>query len=222
MHKNVESAKIRRKKAEPNSKDGVFPTLNTDARKDAHISQAKLAKELGVNTSTLVGYEKGRSPIKADLLIKYAQICNVSTDYLLGLSDCKSIENSQIHDKTGLSEESILMLTKHVVYGDKAKIKVIDFLLKENHIQPILSFCNGKEDYNDLGLLNLIAHYLIDDENKGVENLACITSMVNGGSSLVIDSKYLTKGVLLNLITQTLVEYKQEVAENRSKKKGSK
>lgn len=223
MYKSVESAKIRRKKAEANSKDGVFPTLNTQARKDAHISQAKLAEKLGITTSTLVNYEKGRTPIKADMLIKYAQICNVSTDYLLKLSNCQNIEDAQIQKKIGINEKSIAMLESHVQSNDNAKIKTIDFLLNENHIKPIRKYFSGKgiKGANDTGLLNLITHYLIGNNDDEIENLPCITSSVENGSSLEIDGRVIADEFLIKRIEATLVRYKEEIKKMRKKKKGS-
>lgn len=197
--------------------------LNKNARKETHLTQEKLADLLGVSRDSIHEWENGIRPIPSNMLIKYAKICNVSTDYLLGLTNCRNIENSLIHKKIGLTEESISMLESHVALQDNAKIKTLDFLLRKNHTKAIPTYFSGKgiKGANDLGLLNLIAHYLIDDENKGVENLPCITSIVNGGSGLEIDGKRLTKGVLLSMITETLVEYKQELANTRKNRKRS-
>ncbi len=57
------------------------------AREYAKLSQKELAKKLGISPSTLNGYEKGNHDPKSSGLIKIAKICNVTTDYLLGLSD---------------------------------------------------------------------------------------------------------------------------------------
>lgn len=57
------------------------------AREHAKLNQKELAKILGISPSTLNGYEKGNHDPKSDGLIKIANACNVTTDYLLGLSD---------------------------------------------------------------------------------------------------------------------------------------
>lgn len=57
------------------------------AREHAKLNQKELAKILGISPSTLNGYEKGNHDPKSDGLIKIAKACNVTTDYLLGLSD---------------------------------------------------------------------------------------------------------------------------------------
>jgi len=43
-----------------------------------------LAEKLGINGVTLSGYENGKHDPKSDTLVKIAQICDVTVDYLLG------------------------------------------------------------------------------------------------------------------------------------------
>ena len=52
-------------------------------RNKAGLSQAALAKLLGVSPSAVGMYEQGRREPSRDLLIAMAQIFDVSTDYLL-------------------------------------------------------------------------------------------------------------------------------------------
>lgn len=55
-----------------------------EAREAAHISQAQLAAKLGINATTLSGYETGKHDPKSDTLILIAKICDTTVDYLLG------------------------------------------------------------------------------------------------------------------------------------------
>lgn len=55
-----------------------------EARERCGLTQAALAEKLGVNGVTLSGYENGKHDPKSDTLVKIAQICGVSVDYLLG------------------------------------------------------------------------------------------------------------------------------------------
>lgn len=57
------------------------------AREYAGLSQKELAYKLGISPSTLNGYEKGNHDPKSVGLIGIAKICNVTTDFLLGLSN---------------------------------------------------------------------------------------------------------------------------------------
>ena len=54
-----------------------------EAREQCGLTQAALAEKLGVNGVTLSGYETGKHDPKSDTLVKIAQICGVSVDFLL-------------------------------------------------------------------------------------------------------------------------------------------
>jgi transcriptional regulator with XRE-family HTH domain len=58
-----------------------------ELRKDNNISQAELAKVLGVSHYTISSYECNRSDPDDVTKIKIANLFNVSVDYLLGLID---------------------------------------------------------------------------------------------------------------------------------------
>lgn len=78
--------------------------LDEDARTDCEI-----AKELGISRDVLSKYKKGTNRVKLDTVANMAQLYNVSTDYLLGLSDIKTTEllTRDICNETGLSENSV-------------------------------------------------------------------------------------------------------------------
>lgn len=56
-----------------------------EAREYAGYSQKELAQIIGVAQNTFHGYESGKHDPKSDLLIKIANACNVSVDFLLGV-----------------------------------------------------------------------------------------------------------------------------------------
>lgn len=51
--------------------------------------QQRLASELGITQQMLSKYERDVTLIKVDVLKKIAKYFNVTTDYLLGVSDVK-------------------------------------------------------------------------------------------------------------------------------------
>lgn len=69
-----------------------------------NMTQAQLAKKLGVTKSVISAYETGLRLPSYDILISISKIFNVSTDFLLGL------EQKQNIDLSGLSEEEISAL----------------------------------------------------------------------------------------------------------------
>ena len=87
---------------------GRFITLRRDQ------TQAEFAEFLGISRPTVGFYESGERIPDAITLEKIARRCNVSADWLLGLSDNPSVEeNNQITQKTlGLSPEAVENLAK--------------------------------------------------------------------------------------------------------------
>lgn len=58
-------------------------------RKKRGLIQEILAAEVGITQQMLSKYERDISVIKVDILKKLAEYFNVTTDYLLGMSDTK-------------------------------------------------------------------------------------------------------------------------------------
>lgn len=55
-----------------------------EAREKVNLNQRQLAERIGVAPNTLNGYESGAHDPKSDLLIKIADVCGVTIDFLLG------------------------------------------------------------------------------------------------------------------------------------------
>ena len=73
-------------------------------REDAKLTQAELAKQLGITRSGVNAWEMGISVPSTQYIVELAQFFKVSTDYLLGVEASRSI------DVSGLSEEDIRIL----------------------------------------------------------------------------------------------------------------
>ena len=66
-----------------------------DLREDLDIKQKEIADYLHIKQNTYSQYENGQRQLPIDVLIKLANYYNVSTDYILGLSNDKNNERSQ-------------------------------------------------------------------------------------------------------------------------------
>ena len=53
-------------------------------RKQVGLTQANLAKKLKISPSTIGMYEQGRREPDSEMLVKIAELFNVSVDYLIG------------------------------------------------------------------------------------------------------------------------------------------
>ena len=73
-------------------------------RKKRGITQQRLASELGITQQMLSKYEKDVSLIKIDVLKRIAVYFNVTTDYLLGISDVKRDLQKQLKMNETLDE----------------------------------------------------------------------------------------------------------------------
>ena len=60
-----------------------------DLREDADLLQKDMADYLHCTQVGYSHYELGKRDIPTDILIKLAKFHNTSTDYLLGLTDCR-------------------------------------------------------------------------------------------------------------------------------------
>ena len=72
----------------------LLPKRLRELRKENKYTQEEMAKKLGVTTSAYGFYEQGRIVPDTLKILELANMFNVTTDYLLGLSeDKKHIED---------------------------------------------------------------------------------------------------------------------------------
>ncbi len=78
------------------------------ARNAANMSQSQAGLRIGIERKTISGYETDYRQPSIDLLIKFARLYHVTTDYLLG------IEKKPTIDCSGLSEKEKSIITELV------------------------------------------------------------------------------------------------------------
>lgn len=107
-------------------------------------TRKEIAEQLKCDTSTITKHYNGDRDITTDFLIKYANLFDVSADYLLGLSDTPTTDKDIqfICDYTGLSERAIEVLS---IYNNNKRTKnkltpIINKLLK-SHKLPFICWC---------------------------------------------------------------------------------
>lgn len=90
------------------------PTKLKKLRKEYKFTQEEVAIKIGVTVKTYrtweKDFEKMKSGIKSVNLIALARLYKVSTDYILGLSNCKNVRNHYISEKMGLDDDAIKAL----------------------------------------------------------------------------------------------------------------
>ena len=73
------------------------------------LNQIDFASFLGISRPTVGFYETGKRVPDVEILSKIASKCNVSSDYLVGLTDCATpdVETQAVCKKYGLTEEAL-------------------------------------------------------------------------------------------------------------------
>lgn len=73
-------------------------------RENAKMTQAELARKLGITRSSVNAWEMGISVPSTQYLVELAELFQVSTDYLLGIKRTASL------DMEGLTEDDIAIV----------------------------------------------------------------------------------------------------------------
>lgn len=79
----------------------VHVTINErikDLRTELKMSQQEFGELLGIPASTCSDYEKDSAIVPSDIIVKISEKCNVSSDYLLGITNTRKIENMDVAD----------------------------------------------------------------------------------------------------------------------------
>lgn len=86
-----------------------FGELLKDLRKNAGLTQQQLADKIWVTKASICYYEQSERVPSPEVLIKFAEVFHVSTDYLLGIE-----KKQRFLDISDLTEEDITLL-QHVI-----------------------------------------------------------------------------------------------------------
>lgn len=139
------------------TEQATFPTRLNELMQERGISQEKLARALGVKRQTVSLYKTGQSSPNAEQLKKIAEFFNVSSDWLLGISNVKS-QDTDLHsvcEYTGLSEAAMLVIRFIHLRGETTTEKLLSMLLESEDFTAVLdkftAACNLEIDC-DLGI----------------------------------------------------------------------
>ncbi|WP_241243639.1 helix-turn-helix domain-containing protein [Caldicellulosiruptor changbaiensis] len=111
----------------------MFGKRLKELREEKGLTQAELAKELGISVQNLSYYENGREP-KYELLIKIADYFGVTVDYLIGRSEYRTVEE-QFSKRTKF-ERFVVENLPYVISDEKIEKKVATFI--EQVLEPLL------------------------------------------------------------------------------------
>lgn len=144
-------------------------------RNEHHLTQANLAKILGIAPTTLAAYEQGKSEPNIETLTKLANYFNVSIDYLLGLTDVKTtnLDVAYMSDYLGLKERSIETLHQYIQLSKKDSKRISQTLDTLNILlAPDVEILDHISDY-----LNFSATHFKNFYDEDVSSLAPISEL---------------------------------------------
>ena len=153
---------------------GTFRDRLIDLLKYHKKTQADLAKQIGVSESTLNRFLSGQTEkLGSDQVIRIARIFNVSTDFLLGLTQVPDRKNYAI-DELGLSAQAARNL-----YLQRVDPRVVTRLLESPHFltvtRQIAQYLEG----------SLAAGFMAQNEIfRGVAETLASAGMENGARDI--------------------------------------
>lgn len=190
-------------------------TRIAELRKASGEKQEELAEVLGCNRGSLANYETGKRTPDVETIIKIAQHYGTTTDYILGVTDNKTVDTTvqAISDYTGLSDKAIEILR---LFKELKKVwkKIHDFRKKANIHDPVDSFDGYIIGNNLYELSHNQTVYEIDfldwylrKMNFCFPVLGKITHMVNVNHFINTDSRFDAEETeIMNIIGKTSPE----------------
>lgn len=138
-----------------------------EIRKENNLNQSEFGKLFGLTQNTITNIENDKRLPTYEILTEISKQFNVSTDYLLGVSEAKTsnIELKAICDYTGLTEEAVNKLHEMLVIDDEnynINSKFINDFLSSSLFNTLLIF---NDTLNNLEK-NLLYHLSIFFEDK--------------------------------------------------------
>jgi transcriptional regulator with XRE-family HTH domain len=116
----------------------IFADRLQDLISDSGKTVKQLAKEIGVPSGSLSKYQNDCAEAGTTRLFKIAKYFNVSTDYLLGLTEVKSVDADLkvVHKITGLSQKAIEKIVETMLTND---MKGLNSLLESQYYFNLVS-----------------------------------------------------------------------------------
>lgn len=149
------------------------------------VTQQQLADVLNIKRQTISLYLNGVSLPPIEKLVDIANYFNVSTDYLLGLTDVKSVQADikAMCEYTGLSEKSLKVLNMYTDYKSIEALetypffKTVNKLIENAEESPVDHFLN-KNNSMPLGMEALDLAKL-EEEYKKTKRIDVLTDIAN-------------------------------------------
>jgi len=128
----------------------------TQLREERDWKKTELARRLGISHSQVSRIESGETgTLSSDILIRLAEVFDVSADYLLGLTDVRTKKNLDVA-QLNISEEAAIQLA-----SGKLDLEMLSRLLEHKEFAKVLFLMRAYLD-NRLEIGNMARNEMID------------------------------------------------------------
>lgn len=147
-------------------------------REKADLSKAELARLLGLKYNTYNNYEMGTGEPKLDILVKIANILNVSIDDLVGRTPADEDERLKktindllvlVNKKLGIDYKAIKINDTNIVFANLSSEDKFEFAINKNELISIINDMKTQSAINE--------GYLLFDKVFDNETIALYTNL---------------------------------------------
>lgn len=109
------------------------------------LKQQELANMFGLSSGTISFYESEQRKPDIDFIVAVAKYFDVSTDYLLGLTNATDKENIDISKVTGLNDFSLTILEKSSKEKNNTAADIINTIVVMSSFKMLVNLINDKD-----------------------------------------------------------------------------
>lgn len=113
------------------------------------ITRKALKDDTGISLQSISNYLNGKRKPDCEMVAEIAKALNVSADYLLGLSEVPTRNETiqGINMETGLWDDAIVTLMTEKACGDDEISDFISYLVVNSHISELIAAVKGKNRF---------------------------------------------------------------------------
>ena len=145
------------------------------------LKQQELADMFGLSSGTISFYESEQRKPDIDFIVAIAKYFDVSTDYLLGLTNAIDKEIIDISKVTGLNDFSLTILEQSLKETDNAAAEVIDTVICGGDFLRLVNLINDKNEKKptiDIDWSDICDKKLSDIFDMDIEQRTTILNML--------------------------------------------
>ena len=145
------------------------------------LKQQELANMFGLSSGTISFYESEQRKPDIDFIVAVAKYFDVSTDYLLGLTNATDKENIDISKVTGLNDFSLTILEQSLKESNNVAAEVIDTVICGGDFLRFVNLINDKKEKKptiDIDWSDICDKKLSDIFDMDIEQRTTILNML--------------------------------------------